>query len=417
MTGIAHVSRRNARVALVAAFLSDLAFILPIWILFGTNELGLSITLTTALFMVIWLGSGLLEIPTGALADRLGRKRVFIIGAALLALYPIVYIFELPVWAIFVVSIFSAFGSALRSGTLIALTHDSFQKDNRSDEDYHKFLSNEKVVTFVARALSGVAGGALYAFDPHGPYIAIFAAYILLLAVGFFAIDTATERSKLSNSMHIKETLRAMFRTRIISLLIISYIAAQLVGEAIWTAYQPFFESDGVTPQGIGLVFTTIAVISAIGAYSTRFIMKRVGVLCMEVLFAAIMLLTTILLFAPSNTLHLLAVVPAAFAFGMSITPIIATTQKYVAAKFHSTALSIISVAQYVTYGVASLYIGVVIDWLGIAGARKVLLVEAMIAAAILLGIYFTNKKTDEVITPRTLNQEEIPETPADMVR
>lgn len=410
-------SKRNARVALAAAFLSDLAFILPIWLLFGTNELGLSVTLTTALFMVIWLGSGLLEIPTGALADRLGRKRTFIIGASLLALYPIVYIFELPVWAILVVSIFSAFGSALRSGTLIPLAHDSFKKDGRSDEEYHKFLSNEKVITFMARALSGVAGGALYAWDPHAPYVAIFVAYILLLCVGLFAIDTATERSELSNRLHIKETLRAMFRTRIIALLIASYVTAQLVGEAIWTAYQPFFESDGISPQGIGLIFTTIAVISAVGAYSTRFIMKRVGVLSMEVMFGVIMLLTTTLLFASSHTLHLLAVVPAAFAFGMSVTPIIATTQKYVAAKFHSTALSIVSVAQYVTYGVASLYIGVIIDWLGIAGARKVLFIEAIIAASLLIGLYILNRRIDKVITARPINSEEIREDTADIVR
>src|SRR5688500_18349190 len=100
----------------------DLAFILPTCVLFGTDELGLSVALTTALFMTIWLWSSILELPTGALADRLGRKRMFLIGAALMAGYPLVYAVEAPILIIFAVSLLAAFGSALRSGTLIPLT-------------------------------------------------------------------------------------------------------------------------------------------------------------------------------------------------------------------------------------------------------------------------------------------------------
>jgi hypothetical protein len=99
---------------------------------------------------------------------------MYIIGVSLLSLYPLAYAFRLPVIAIVGVSLLSAFGSALRSGTLMAITHASYMAEKRSDRSYHSFLSNKTIATFIARALSGVSGGALYVYNPDVPYIATY---------------------------------------------------------------------------------------------------------------------------------------------------------------------------------------------------------------------------------------------------
>lgn len=368
--------------------------------LFGTEQLGFSVTTTTVLFMTLWLGSGLLEIPTGALADRYGRKRTFLVGTVLLSLYPIAYIAKLPVAAIFVVSLVSAFGSALRSGALVPLVHDSYKKEGRSDQEYHNFLSNEKVLTFVARALSGVIGGIMYATSPQLPYAAIFAAYIAMIVAGLFTVEVVQEKhSTLSNRLHIKETLLALRRTPIIIALLTSYITFQLVGEALWTAYQPLFKSDGISAQGIGLIFSIIAVLSAIGAYSSRYFMKKVGVLKTELFVGLMVLLTCLMLVSPSLLIRVLAIIPSGFAFGLSMPPIVAVVQKHVASKFHSTALSVVSVVQYGIYGVGSLYIAFIIDTFGTEITRKILLTEAVAMTVLLVIIYLRNKKWDEVVT------------------
>jgi len=396
------ISTRNARLSLTVSFLSDLAFILPIWLLFGVDELGLSLTMTTALFMSVWLVSGLLEIPTGALADRLGRKKMFIVGAALLALYPIGYIYELPLLTILVLSLLSALGSALRSGTLVPLTYASYKLENRSDADYHKFLSTNHTLLFIARALSGVVGGLLYAYDPHAPYVAIFIVYLCIIAVGFFLVDVG-ERSTLSNKAHISDTVKALVSKRLIVMLLGTYIAYQIVGEAIWTAYQPFFKDDGLAAPQIGIIFTAIATISALGAYSTRFIMRKVGVLLIELLVSVMVLATALLLLVPSDLMHVIAIIPSAFAFGVSLTPITATVQKYLATTYHSTALSIVNVAQYCTYGFAALYISKGIDLFGADTTRRILFIEAAVVTAILAVVYLYQRKNDEIITPKEI--------------
>lgn len=395
------VSRRNARVTIASSFFSDLAFILPIWVLFGTGVLQLSVTTTTVLFMTLWVLSGLLEIPTGALADRLGRKKMYLIGVALFSLYPLAYVLELPVIMIALVSIVAAFGSALRSGTLVALTHESYKQEGWSDKSYHTFLSNELLVAFIARAISGVAGGMLYSFDPHAPYVAMAVAYVCMFIVGLFAIDTATERSELSNRLHISQTIRQLANSQLVVSLIIAFCAVHLVSEAIWTAFQPFFVSDGFSPQIIGTLFSCIAIVSAAGVLAVRHAMRRFGVLLIEVFVAGLVVVAAILLFTASKTLHLLAIVPAAFAFGMSMTPIKATVQKHVGRQFHSTALSVVSVMQYATYGIASLYVSLLIDHTSVYDTKKILCFEALVAMALVVGLYLRKHRQDMVVTPR----------------
>lgn len=393
-------STRNARLTLLIAFLSDLTFILPVWLLFSMNELGLSATLATVLFMTIWMGSGLLEVPTGALADRLGRKRMFLIGVALLSLYPLVYIFELPVFVIFIVSVIAAFGSALRSGTLMPLVHDAYKKDGRPDRDYHNFLSSEKTITFIARAISGVVGGLLYTFEPHAPYAAIFLTYIGMFIAGIFIIDHST-RSTLSNKAHIADTLKAMWQTPLIVTLFVICLTYMVTTESIWTAYQVLFKDDGFNPTLIGTIFSGIAVLSALGAYVTRFIMRRYGVALIETMIGLSAFVTAFMLWLPWEIAHVIAVIPMGFALGIASTPIIATIQKHIKSEFHSTALSVYSLMIFGMYGAASIYAGVLLDLAGIDTTRTIIFVQAGITAVFLICYYIVNIRKDRIISPK----------------
>lgn len=374
-------------------------FILPIWLLFGTDQLKLSVTATTALFMSIWLVSGLLDIPTGALADRLGRKRMYIIGVGLLSLYPLAYAFRLPVIAIIGVSLLSAFGSALRSGTLMAITHASYVTEKRSGRSYHSFLSNKTIATFIARALSGVTGGALYMHNPNAPYIATFIVYIGMLLIGLFIVDSDSRRSTLGNRAHIAKTLSILRHKQIIVMLFATYAACQVTAEAIWTAYQPFFQHDGLSAQKIGLLFSVVAILSAIGAFMIRFIMRRFGLHLIYTAVTVLVAITAYLLTVDSKLVHLFAILPAAFAFGVTITPLTAAIQKHTAAQFHSTALSVVSVAQYVVYGIGSLYVGLLIDHLGIPLTQRILSTSATTIAIGVCISYYLRRKQDEVIS------------------
>ena len=58
---------------------------LPVWMIFLKEEHGLSLTESTLLNSAFWLTMVLTEIPTGAVADTIGRKHSQVIGMALVA--------------------------------------------------------------------------------------------------------------------------------------------------------------------------------------------------------------------------------------------------------------------------------------------------------------------------------------------
>lgn len=390
-------SARNARVTLAIFFLSELSFVLPVWLIFGRNELGLSTLATTALFMTIWIGSGLLDIPTGAFADRFGRKKMFIIGSLLLITYPVAFMLRAPFPVLFGVGVITAFGSALQSGTLTAMTHASFKKEKRSDKDYHAFLSNIKICEFSARACSGIAGGFLYAQNPIYPFAALSIVYAVVLLMGFLTIDTDHERSTLSNRLHIMQTLQYFRSSTILMSIAGIYILSQLVAEAVWTGLQLFFEHAELTSVAIGTMFTVIALISAMGAFFTRFYMRRIGVLTFETTLMISFLLATLMIVSDIKVLLLLSIIPLAAAFGCVFLPITAITQQKIPQKYHSTALSALSVMQTTVYGIASLLVGFFIDSFGLQTTKQILAVQALIATIIIFVIFVKYRYADEV--------------------
>jgi MFS family permease len=249
---------------------------MPIWLLYSLNILHFNSTLAVSVFMSIWIGSAVLEIPTGALADRLGRKKIFIIGQLLFSLYPLAYAFKFPLVALVIVCLISAVGSALRSGALLPIVHASYEKAGLGEKAYNNFLSTNMVGTFIARALTGVAGAALYAVNPKWPFFAMFVVTFLNFGLGFFIRNTPVEEQTThTNFEHIRQTFGIMKKSQIIVGVLTSFILFNLVAETVWTAYQVFFEADGRAAVTIGTLFSIAAICSAIAAYAVRFIHGR----------------------------------------------------------------------------------------------------------------------------------------------
>lgn len=392
-------ARFNARLAITSSFIADLTFILPVWLLYSLYTLKYSPTLSIAIFMSIWVTSALLEVPTGALADRLGRKKIFIIGQFLFALYPLAYAFKFPVILLVLTALISAVGSAMRSGALIPIVHRSYGLAGLDENKYNNFLSNNQTASFIARALTGVTGAALYSINPTWPFFAMFIATMANFTLGFFIRSPGEDtRSKSTNTQHIKQTINAMKKSEIITLTLVSFIFFNLVAESVWTGYQVFFENDGRNALTIGALFSLIAMLSASGAYAVRFISKRIKPFRIIQAYGAGILLTTILLLQPNIGIRLIAVVPMAIVSGMTIFTLTATMQKQIDNKFHSTAMSVINFVQYATYAIGSVTVGALIQFLGIQKTRAILLVISLTVFILISSIALSKKRASSFL-------------------
>src|SRR5688500_4464647 len=106
----------------------------PIWIIYLTEERGLTLAQVTLIDVPFWLCIILLQVPGAALADRFGRKPT-LIGAALLFSVAIVFFgLATSFWLLLVSYLIWGVGFSLLWGTESAFIYDSLKAMGREEE-------------------------------------------------------------------------------------------------------------------------------------------------------------------------------------------------------------------------------------------------------------------------------------------
>jgi MFS family permease len=146
------------------------------------------------------------EVPSGALADLLGRKRLLVLTSALMILELSVIAFvpissiNVVFWAFFINRILSGLAEAMASGADEAIAYDSLVQDGNPG-DWPKVLSLQMRLKALAGIISMTVGAMLYDPDVVNTLLAFFGMSItvsqevsmrfpvyLTLVLGFFSL-------------------------------------------------------------------------------------------------------------------------------------------------------------------------------------------------------------------------------------
>jgi len=117
----------------------------------------LQIGLTTGLYSLVIV---LLEVPTGGLADAIGRKRVSVLAYVVLVIAGVTVFFALSFPLLLLAYVLYGVGRALSSGALEAWFVDSLL-DHDPDIDLQPYLARAGVYTLLALGVGTLAGSAL----------------------------------------------------------------------------------------------------------------------------------------------------------------------------------------------------------------------------------------------------------------
>lgn len=144
-------------------------------------------------FFMFWIF--VLEIPTGVIADKYGRKVSIILGGLFSAISISIFGFVNNYWAFFLAEFIGAFGFTLLSGADKALIYDSLIQ-TKKDKDAKMFLSRYEsagtlgiLVGFPLGSL--IAGSSLLPYPKTLPLTFIISGIFLLFT--FFVALTLTE--------------------------------------------------------------------------------------------------------------------------------------------------------------------------------------------------------------------------------
>lgn len=355
----------NVRRYHIITLLLNLSFTLPIWVIFGTDYLGLTHLQAYWLGTFYWLVSTVFEIPTGSWADRFGRKKVYSWGVGVGIATLILFVMTKNYYILMFSQVIAGFGVALKSGPLESLIYD-WLKNRKRESEFLNITSNNLTYLFVGRVVGGALGGIAYTLNPVLPYVLLIVSQMIV----WFMVQGLTEsrhltREPLSDKIVIGESIRRfleLMKRHDFALVMYASVAFSCLANMLWYAYQPYFQKNGFDGAIIGLLYIPVSIASAFGSQLVKRVIPKIHTSWLY----TIMLVITGAVGLAMNSLNIwmgmIAIVILSIIFGFDNPATAAFFQRFYPSKVRATMSSIESLVGSLVLVTASVTTGYFID-------------------------------------------------------
>ncbi|GMQ98145.1 MAG: MFS transporter [Acidimicrobiia bacterium] len=270
-------------------------------IIWGINTLflldaGLSIAEVFIANAAFSVGTVLFEIPTGVVADTIGRRASFLLSLIVLAASTMFYVSLAQVGggvlAFSLVSVFMGLGFTFYSGAMEAWLVDGV-RELGYDGDMDSVFATAQIVGGGAMLVGTIGGGLLGQIDLALPFILRSVLLIALLFLAFFGMhDIGFQRRSVTLKSLPKEAkdiassgIRNGWRSRPLRMIMIGGAIQNGFFFWAWYAWQPYFldllERDAVWVAGVVAALLSVAMIvgNALVKFFTQYCGRRTTML------------------------------------------------------------------------------------------------------------------------------------------
>jgi len=258
------ISRNIWKIAFIRIARSFMLIIPVIVLFFQENGLTLKeIFILQALFSVAVV---ILEVPTGYLSDRFGRKNSIIIGYFLGAIGHTVYSLSFGFWGFLLAETLLGFGASFISGSDSALLYDSLKELDRVSE-HKKIEGRNTSLSMFSEGLAGVLGGVLALISLRFPLYCETAIIWITFPIVFFLVEPKRKKMEAKGSPFrdmlrlVKYALHDHAEIKWLSLY--SSVVGASTLTMVWFI-QPYLKNGGVPLEYFG---ATWAILLSIGSY------------------------------------------------------------------------------------------------------------------------------------------------------
>ena len=332
--------------------------------------------------------ANILEVPTGAFADIVGRKTSialsFVVGAISLLIFP----FTTAFWVFVILEMMKGLGNALYSGSMEALVYDSLKEEGK-ENNYPKVAANFETVNWASWALSAIGGGYLYYWQYQSPWLIQGVMFIVAAILAIKLVEPKIDSVKFELKTIIKQNivgLRELFQnsrmTRItLQLAVIGagyIIASNILGASQARQY-------GMDARGTGWLFGVGCIFSVV---ASRYYVKLKSWLGEKklVIITAVLLLISFLVakyvgLVAGSALIIMRIASSS-TFRNTRTVIV---NEWISSKNRATALSTLSLLTQIPYIFLSPIFGMIIDhsspnqfawWLGMGVVATLCIIQ-----------------------------------------
>ena len=217
-------------------------------------------------------GMLIFEVPTGIVADTIGRRVSYLLGTVTLAITTILYVMlwqiEGPFWAWALVSLLLGLGFTFFSGAVEAWLVDALQATGYTGDLEHVF-GRGQVVSGIAMLTGSVAGGYIAQVTTLGvPFVLRGIILAIMFVVAFTVmrdVGFTPERSKgIATEMRsiASASIDYGWRVPAVKWLMVSSIPLGAVGIYAFYALQPYLLELKGDPEAYGIAGLTAAIVA-----------------------------------------------------------------------------------------------------------------------------------------------------------
>jgi MFS family permease len=267
--------RKNLILAYTVLFLFKLAFWMPIWLLYYrefTDYRGVGIIQS-----VMMLVGFMTEIPSGALADLIGKKKTIILACLFSFIGEFLMAGVTGFSSLLVAIIVVAMSYSLFSGTLEAFVYDTLV-EARSESEYSKVVSIINAITMLSPALASILGGYMYNISIRYPFYGVAVARFIAFLVAFLMNEPAVDTEKFCWKAFLNQNKRGFqslfsksnYRKYINALIIGSFIviSVEVLGDA-------FIIDLGYQSEGMGFLVSVLFLTATLGSIIYSRLVKK----------------------------------------------------------------------------------------------------------------------------------------------
>src|SRR5574338_1114866 len=358
----------NIRKSYIYRFLMNFQLWWPIWVVYLHQQRGLSFTQITLLDTPFFILIVLAEVPTGAIADRFGRKTSLMLASTLFAVA--VFVFGIADNYLVILLSYTAWGLAqtFQSGADAAILYDSLKQIGRED-DFQQINGRLWGLTSFAVLIAMLIGA------PIASATSLSLPILLSAAVGLAAVPVAAsmheprrqrDEGEEDYFRSVVRGVREAWRTPSLRYIILFSGVLFTSTFAPMVFMQPFLRNHGVGIGDLGFWQAPVRAAGILSALLTaRFIARagqRAAFLAMPIALGGCYLALAVL----DNLLVYAAFLPVGMVAGMQ-NPVLATyVNRRIPSERRATILSVQSVVGSVMLALAEPTGGLIADELGL---------------------------------------------------
>ncbi len=358
----------------------------PVIVIFWQNN-GLDMLQVYLLQGIFAVAVVLLEVPTGTVADRLGKRASLLAGCVIMAAGLALYGASSSFAGFLAGEVVLAVGLTLTSGADSALLYDTLKHLDRADE-YSRREGAARAAQMVGIAICSVAGGFLGEVSLRATLWLSIAGPVVAFIVGLGFVEAGGLRrgadgspgpAPSSSAELLRGAARFVLKHRLVRWHVL--FMAVLGGSATWLLwlYQPYMEWTGLPMWAFGIAFALFNLFAAGASKQAHRFDARMGPLGGIIGLMVLQVAPLPLMALVVNPLSFLFILGHQAVRGMSRPMVSGRILDYTFADKRATVLSLASLAARLFFALSAVLVG----WM----ARALPMGQNLLGQAALLGV------------------------------